>query len=54
MSAASVQSCTAFAGHRLIASGAPREVVVAVKAAVEAGEGGAGLNTGGRHQAAPQ
>jgi hypothetical protein len=38
MSAASVQSCTAFAGHRLIASGAPREVVVAVKAAVEAGE----------------
>ncbi len=38
MSAASVQSCTAFAGHRRIASGTPREVVVAVKAAVEAGE----------------
>ena len=38
MSAATVQSCTAFADHRLIASGAPREVVGAVKAAVEAGE----------------
>lgn len=38
MSAASVQSCTAFAGHRRIASGSPREVVGAVKAAVEAGE----------------
>lgn len=33
-----VSSCTAFAGHRLIASGPPRDVVVAVKAAVEAGE----------------
>ena len=39
MSAADVQSCTAFAGHRLIAWGPPREVVGAVKAAVEAGEG---------------
>ena len=38
MSAADVQSCTAFAGHRLIASGSPREVVSAVKVAVEAGE----------------
>lgn len=38
MPAAEVKSCTAFAGHRLIASGAPREVVGAVKAAVEAGE----------------
>lgn len=38
MSAASVQSCTAFAGHRLIASGPPREVVAAAKAAVDAGE----------------
>ena len=38
MSAASVQSCTAFAGHRLIASGSPREIVGAVKAATEAGE----------------
>lgn len=38
MSAADIQSCTAFAGHRLIASGPPREVVGAVKAAVEAGE----------------
>jgi hypothetical protein len=38
MSAASIQSCTAFAGHRLIASGSPREIVGAVKAAVEAGE----------------
>ena len=38
MSAATVQSCTAFAGYRLIASGPPREVVAAVKAAVEAGE----------------
>lgn len=38
MSAADVKSCTAFAGHRLIASGTPREVVGAVKAAVEAGE----------------
>ena len=32
------QSCTAFAGDRLIASGAPREVLAAVKAATEAGE----------------
>ncbi|MGV3579816.1 DUF2239 family protein [Brevundimonas sp.] len=39
MSAAEVKSCTAFSGHRLIASGAPREVVAVVKAAVEAGEG---------------
>jgi hypothetical protein len=31
-------SCTAFAGHRRIASGAPRDVVSAVKAATEAGE----------------
>ena len=31
-------TCTAFAGDRLIARGDPREVVVAVKAAVEAGE----------------
>ncbi len=38
MSAATVSSCTAFAGHRLIASGSPREVVGPVKAAVEAGE----------------
>ncbi|MFC5344621.1 DUF2239 family protein [Brevundimonas staleyi] len=38
MSAAEVKSCTAFSGHRLIASGAPREVVGVVKAAVEAGE----------------
>ena len=38
MAAADVKSCTAFAGHRLIASGEPREVVAAVKAAVEAGE----------------
>ena len=38
MSVATVQSCTAFAGHRRIASGSPREVVEAVKAAVEAGE----------------
>ena len=38
MSAATVQSCTAFAGHRLIASGSPREIVGALKAAVEAGE----------------
>ena len=38
MSAANVQSCTAFAGHRLIASGPPRDVVGAVKATVEAGE----------------
>ena len=38
MSAATVQSCTAFAGHRLIASGSPREIVGAVKAATEAGE----------------
>ena len=30
-------TCTAFAGDRLIARGDPREVVVAVKAAVEAG-----------------
>ena len=32
-------TCTAFAGNRLIASGAPSEVVVAVKAAHDAGEG---------------
>lgn len=38
MAAADVKSCTAFAEHRRIASGAPREVVAAVKAAVEAGE----------------
>ena len=38
MSAATAQSCTAFAGHRRIASGTPREIVGAVKAAVEAGE----------------
>ena len=38
MSAATVQSCTAFAGHRRIASGSPRDIVGAVKAAVEAGE----------------
>ncbi len=38
MTAADVKSCTAFAGHRLIGSGTPREVVGAVKAAVEAGE----------------
>ncbi len=38
MAAADVKSCTAFAEHRLIASGEPREVVAAVKAAVEAGE----------------
>lgn len=38
MTAAAVKSCTAFAGHRLIASGTPREVVGAVKTAVEAGE----------------
>ena len=38
MSAATVQSCTAFAGHRRIASGSPRAIVGAVKAAVEAGE----------------
>ncbi len=38
MSAASVQSCTAFASYRLVASGPPREIVGAVKAAVEAGE----------------
>ncbi len=31
-------SCTAFAGDRRIASGAPRDVVPAVKAATEAGE----------------
>jgi len=30
--------CTAFAGHRRIASGAPHQVVGAVKAATEAGE----------------
>jgi hypothetical protein len=36
--AADVKSCTAFAGHRLIASGAPRDVVASVKAAVEAGD----------------
>ena len=33
-----VKSCTAFAGHRMIATGSPREVVGAVKAAAEAGE----------------
>ena len=33
-----VQSCTAFARHRLIASGPPREIVGAVMAAVEAGD----------------
>ena len=38
MTAAEVKSCTAFAGHRRIASGAPRDVVGAVKAAVEAGD----------------
>ncbi|WP_309629292.1 DUF2239 family protein [Brevundimonas sp.] len=38
MTAADVKSCTAFAGHRRIASGSPREIVGAVKAAVEAGE----------------
>ena len=38
MSAAEIRSCTAFAGHRRIASGSPREMVGAVKAAVEAGE----------------
>ena len=31
-------TCTVFAGDRKIASGAPREVVAAVKAATEAGE----------------
>lgn len=31
-------TCTAFAGDRLVAHGDPREVVVAVKAAMEAGE----------------
>ena len=31
-------TCTAFAGHRLIGRGAPRDVVAAVKAAAEAGE----------------
>lgn len=31
-------TCTAFAGDRKIASGAPREVVAAVKTATEAGE----------------
>ncbi len=36
--AANVRSCTAFAGHRRIASGSPREVVGVVKAALEAGE----------------
>ena len=38
MSAAEVKSCAAFSGHRLIASGTPREVAPVVKAAVEAGE----------------
>jgi len=38
MSAAEIKSCTAFAGHRLIASGPPHEIVEVVKAAVEAGE----------------
>ncbi len=33
-----VQSCTAFCGHHLIASGPPREVVGAVKVAVDAGK----------------
>jgi hypothetical protein len=32
------ETCTAFAGNRLIASGAPSEVVAAVKAAHDAGE----------------
>ena len=36
--AAAIPSCTAFAGHRRIASGPPREIVGAVKAAVDAGE----------------
>ncbi|HEX8471098.1 MAG TPA: DUF2239 family protein, partial [Brevundimonas sp.] len=31
-------TCTAFAGDRKIASGAPRDVVAAVKAATEAGQ----------------
>ena len=38
MTAPAIPSCTAFAGHRRIASGSPREVVGAVKAVVEAGE----------------
>lgn len=38
MSVAEIKSCTAFSGHRLIATGTPREIVGAVKAAVEAGE----------------
>lgn len=38
MSAAAIASCTAFSGHRLIASGAPSEVAPVVKAAVGAGE----------------
>ena len=38
MTQASDIRCTAFAGHRLIARGTPREVVAAVKAASEAGE----------------
>ena len=31
-------TCTAFAGNRLIASGAPSEVVAVVKAAYDAGD----------------
>ena len=38
MTAPAAPTCTAFAGHRRIASGTPREVVPAVKAATEAGE----------------
>ena len=38
MTTPAVQTCTAFAGHRRIASGTPREVGPAVKAATEAGE----------------
>ena len=34
----SVATCTAFAGDRLIASGAPSTVAVSVKAAHDAGE----------------
>ena len=38
MTAPTARTCTAFAGDRRIASGTPREVVPAVKAATEAGE----------------
>ena len=38
MTAPAALTCTAFAGHRRIASGTPREVAPAVKAATEAGE----------------